>query len=102
LAGEALEQALADCDRSAALKPDAPEVYDVRGFVRLRRGEFDLALADYGTALRLQPQMVSARFGQGLVELRLGREAQGRSDMAAATAADAHIAADFARYGLTP
>src|SRR5207302_7381885 len=88
LSGEGLDQALADCDRAAALKADAPEVYDARGFVRLRRGELDLALADYGRALRLRPQLASARFGQGLAQLRLGHEAQGRPDMAAATATD--------------
>ena len=48
------------------------------------------------------PQLASARFGQGLVEVKLGREADGRADMAAATATDAKIAADFARYGLPP
>jgi hypothetical protein len=36
------------------------------------------------------------------VELRLGRQAEGRTDMAAAQAAEPKIAADFARYGLTP
>ena len=67
-----------------------------------RTGELAPALADYEAALRLRPQMASARFGRGLTELRLGREAEGRTDMAAAQAAEPTIAADFARYGLTP
>ena len=102
LSGEALDAALADCDRSLALKSDAPEAYDSRAFVRLRRGEFEPALADYDAALRLRPQLASARFGRGLSELRLGRAAEGRTDMQAAQAAEPTIAADFARYGLTP
>ncbi|HEX5264738.1 MAG TPA: tetratricopeptide repeat protein, partial [Phenylobacterium sp.] len=102
LAGESLDRALADCDRSVALKADAPEVYDARGFVRLRKGDAELALADYAAALRLRPQLATARFGQGLAELRLGREAAGRSDMATAQAAQPQVAAAFAKYGLTP
>jgi len=70
--------------------------------VRLRRGEFAPALADYEAALRLRPQMASARFGRGLTQLRLGRQAEGQADLQAAQAAEPAIAADFAKYGLTP
>ncbi|HEY2752239.1 hypothetical protein, partial [Phenylobacterium sp.] len=66
------------------------------------KGDLELALADYATALRLRPQLATARFGQGLAELRLGREAAGRSDMATAEAAQPKVAAAFAKYGLAP
>mgnify|MGYP006207638561 CR=1 FL=1 len=85
-----------------ALKADAPEAYDSRGFVRLRRGEVALALADYDQALSLSPELATARYGRGLARLRLGRENEGRSDLAAARAAEPDVAEDFARYGLRP
>jgi hypothetical protein len=46
--------------------------------------------------------MASARFGRGLTQLRLGRQAEGQADLEAAQAAQPEIAADFAKYGLTP
>jgi Flp pilus assembly protein TadD len=79
-----------------------PEAHDIRGFVQLRRGEPAQALGDYQAALALRPAMVSALFGRGLAEKRLGDIARADADLARAATLDPQVAGDFARYGLTP
>jgi tetratricopeptide (TPR) repeat protein len=85
-----------------ALRADIPESYDVRGLAHLRRGDPAAARADYEAALKLRPQMASARYGHGLAELKLGRAAEGHADLAAAARLDPKIAADYARFGMAP
>jgi hypothetical protein len=46
--------------------------------------------------------MASARFGRGLAELKLGRTADGQADLALAAQLDPQIAANYAKFGVTP
>jgi hypothetical protein len=66
----------------------------------MRLGQWDLAIADYNAALRLDHDLTSALYGRGLARLKTGSQAAGRADIAAAKRGDQTIAEQFARYGL--
>ena len=73
---------------------------DSRGFVYLKLGEIDKALADYDAALRLMPTLASSLYGRGLAKKRKGDTAGADSDFKAATALRPTIADEFAIYGV--
>jgi tetratricopeptide (TPR) repeat protein/predicted aspartyl protease len=106
LQGTELAQALSDCN--AALKgtekanPLYVEISDSRGLVYLRMGDPAKAIADYDTALGMNPKSAWSLYGRGIARLRTGMKAQGEADIDAATAIRASIADDFTRLGITP
>jgi tetratricopeptide repeat protein len=63
-------------------------------------GQWDAAIADYSSALRLAPRLASSLYGRGLAKLKKGDAADGDADIAAAKAIGAKIVEDFARYGV--
>jgi tetratricopeptide (TPR) repeat protein len=99
-----LDRALAYCDQAvAAARSRRFAPLDTRGFLHYRRGEFDLAVADYDAALKdYHGRLASSLYGRGLAELRLGKEAEGHADLAAAVKAQADIAGIYAKRGATP
>jgi tetratricopeptide (TPR) repeat protein len=54
--GQNLSVALADCDAALALAPTSAPALDSRGFVELRMGQYDKAIADYDAALSQAPK----------------------------------------------
>jgi tetratricopeptide (TPR) repeat protein len=73
---------------------------DSRGLIYLKMGQFDSAIADYSSALRLEPKMASALYGRGLARLKKGDSAGGNADVTAAKNLEKAIVDDFAKYGL--
>ena len=105
LANVELDRALTYCDaatKDAAAFRRAGSAYDSRGFLHYRRGEFELAVADYDAALKEIPRSASPRYGRGIAKLRLGKVADGQRDLAAALKLDAGIAETYARRGAVP
>ena len=104
--GTELAQALSDCN--AALKgteksnPFYAKVADSRGLVYLRLGDQDRAIADYDTAIGINPKSAWSLYGRGMARLRKGMTAQGEADIEAAKAIRAGIVDDFARLGINP
>jgi Tfp pilus assembly protein PilF len=96
-----LDRALADCDAGIAVRRD-PATLDSRGFVRLRRGEFALALADYDAALAMRPAQAQSLYGRGIAKKRMGDAKGAEADLAAARNASADVDEEFALYGVTP
>jgi len=94
-----LQEALSDCNKAVGMQPDAA-TYDSRGLVHLKLGQYDLAIEDYSSALRLQPRLPSALYGRGVAKLRKGDRSGGESDVATAKALKATIVGDFSRYGV--
>lgn len=82
--------------------PPNPDLLGSRGFVQLRRGEFDRAIKDYDIAVAGRPKTAEYRFARGLAELRAGRQDKGRADIAAATAMEPDVGEHFAAWGLKP
>lgn len=98
--GRQLDQALIDCDQ-ALRKGRLAGVLDSRGLVRLRRGEFDAAIADYDAALKLQPKQAWSLYGRGLAKLKRGDAAGGAADIQAALALQPAIGEFAKQRGLT-
>ena len=102
LSGQALDQALADCNASLKLVPKAGSTLDSRGLVYLRLGNYDKAIEDYDAALHLHPDIPWSLYGRGLAKLHKGQTAQGQADVAAATALQPKLAARAAKFGIAP
>lgn len=99
IAGRDLAKALTDCDRALRLDPGNAEALDSRGFVKLRLGRTEEAIADYTAALDRNPKLASSRYGRGVARLKTDAAA-GNADISAAKAIQPDIAETFARYGV--
>lgn len=98
-----LDLALTYCDQAILRSRSRTfAAYDARGFLHLRRGEFALALGDYDAALSDHKKLASSLFGRGIAKLRLGSDAEGRADLAAALKLEPSIADDYENRGMKP
>jgi tetratricopeptide (TPR) repeat protein len=97
-----LQEALPDCNEALKLKPNYIHALDSRGFVQLRMGQYEAAIADYDAALKLEPNKVASLYGRGMARRRKGDYAAGNADIAAARAIEPDVTAQFLRYGLQP
>jgi tetratricopeptide (TPR) repeat protein len=100
--GQQLDQALSDCNLASRGHPDNAEVFDSRGLVYLRLGQYEKAVADYNAALRIQPRLPWSLYGRGLARLHLGQRAEGGADLAAATALVPDVSEVAKSYGVAP
>ena len=73
-------QSSANCSRRSqtatrrfSLQPNDAATLDSRGLIYLKMGQFDSAIQDYNSALRIEPKMASALYGRGLARLKKGR-----------------------------
>jgi tetratricopeptide (TPR) repeat protein len=93
------EQAVADCTKVLKLN-NVANTFENRGFIFLKRGEFDLAIADYEAGLRLDPpNKADFLYGRGFAKKKKG-DASGDADISAAKAINPKIAEDFEKYGV--
>jgi tetratricopeptide (TPR) repeat protein len=102
-----LARARALCDDAVKRAPEAWGAWDSVGMVALQEKRWQDAWDAYDKAARGQKaagkeDYASALFGRGIAARRLGRNAEGDADIAAAIAADAKVATDYAGYGQTP
>lgn len=97
-----LDIARAACDAGLAQTPGDANLLDTRGLIGLRERQWQAAWRDYDAAVRSDAQSASAVYGRGIAALRLGRVAEGRADLAHATALDANIAGNYEDYGISP
>jgi tetratricopeptide (TPR) repeat protein/predicted aspartyl protease len=102
--GEDLDKALSDCSAALRRIPEGRNetALQLRGLVRLRRGELERSISDYSAALGQAPRDARALYGRGLARLRQGVTAEGQADLAAARAQRPKIDAEFEKMGLTP
>lgn len=97
-----LQEALQDCNHALDLDFEDAGIRDSRGLVYLRLERWDDAIQDYDTALRTSPSMATSLYGRGIAELRLGEQAQGQADLAAAEKVDKGVAKRFTDMGFPP
>ena len=81
--GEDLDLALALARRAARLEP-RPDVLDTLGWVQLKRGEVEAAIAAFQKALAAQPGLSTARYHLGLALVQRGDEDAARQAFRAA------------------
>jgi tetratricopeptide (TPR) repeat protein len=98
--GRELAEAVSDCDEALKLQPDNVQTRETRGFVFLKLGEKDIALREYNTALRTDPDRPLALYGRGLVRVAKGDVKNGETDKAAARALMPGVDRQFASYGV--
>ena len=94
--------AVADCQRSLAIRPNSAEVLDSLGFAYFRQGRLDQSIEAYNAALTQNPQLPSSLFMRGVDRLRQGDSDGGQADLGSARAIDANIDQQFQGYGVTP
>lgn len=102
LLGIELDQALEDCNDAINADAKNAAYLDSRGWVHLRLGRYQRALADFDRALELRTGVAFSLYGRGLAKSRLGDAAQGEADLAAARHAQADIDLKVTRAGLMP
>jgi tetratricopeptide (TPR) repeat protein len=100
--GHGLDDALEDCNKALALKPDEANALDARGFVQFRSGNYAAAIADCTAALARNPQLASSLYMRGLAKLKSNDASGGSADIAAAKALDPSIADTYTGYGVGP
>jgi tetratricopeptide (TPR) repeat protein len=100
--GIELPLARQDCDEAIRFDAGAVAAFYARGLVKLRLGDWDGAIADYGSALALEPQHFRALYGRGIAHLRKGEREAGERDLAAARRLSFDVAAEYAWSGITP
>jgi tetratricopeptide (TPR) repeat protein len=97
-----LDAALADCNASLAARPNDANVFDSRGLVHFKRGEYAEALADYEAAFALEPERGHYLYGRGLARLGLGMTAEGGADLAAAEELQPGVTRQYQSYHALP
>ena len=94
--GRELAEALSDCDEALKLQPDNVQTRETLGFVFLKLGEMEVALREYDTALRSDPDRPFALYGRGLVHVTNGDVNNGETDKSAARALMPDVDRQFA------
>jgi tetratricopeptide (TPR) repeat protein len=100
VAGVELDKARLACDQALWAQPDAPPILDSRGVVGLKQKRFQAAWNDFGAVVKTAPRNARALYGRGLAAIGLGREAEGRADIAAAENINRNIATAYAGIGI--
>ena len=84
---------------SLQIRPNYADSLDSRGFVKLKMGQPQNAIADYDAALQLSARKASSLYGRGIAKLRIGN-ASGNNDIATAKSIDPSVADEFNKYGV--
>jgi tetratricopeptide (TPR) repeat protein len=95
-----LDLALADCNASLLAEPNDANVYDSRGLVHFKRGDYAASLADYEAAVRLEPDSGHFLYGRGLARVALGMTAEGNADLARAEELEPGVTREYAGYNI--
>lgn len=90
--------AVAECSDRLA-KRASVSAFDGRAMLFLRLGRFDEAIADFSSALALEPHEAHSLYGRGVARIRKGDRAGGEKDIAAAKESLPGIADHFRKYG---
>jgi tetratricopeptide (TPR) repeat protein len=91
-----LPQALADCNEAVRMAATANH-YDSRGLVYLKMKNYAAAIADYDSALQIDPKLDASLYGRGLAKRQTGDRAGGDADIRSAKAVTPDIAATFGK-----
>ena len=102
LLGTGLELAEKDCAAAHRLNPANVSYLDSRGLVRLRRGDFVHAIADYDAVLAKNPRVAWSLYGRGIARLQTGAVTEGTADLAAARAIAPNLATLARAHGVVP
>lgn len=94
-----LQQALSDCNKAIGMKPKDAVFLKNRGFVHLRLGNFDRAIADLSAAIDGRPRFPAAYYLRGIAKLKKGDDS-GNADLERATDQNKEIVKEYEDYGV--
>jgi tetratricopeptide (TPR) repeat protein len=97
----ALDTAVSECTHAVERASSPAAALDSRALVEFRLGNYDAALADLNSVLKLAPAIPASRFMRGVVRLKKGDD-QGREDIQAALRMSPSLATFYARHGIAP
>jgi tetratricopeptide (TPR) repeat protein len=100
--GVSLQSALKDCEAAVARAPTNYFGLDSYGFVLLRLGRFDDAIAAYDRALTVDPYLPTAFYGRAIAYARKGNTLRAKANFMSAERITPSVKNDFARHGVTP
>lgn len=95
-----LDAALADCNRAIQRDGFNAGARNVRGLVYYRQGRYADALKDYEMSLHARPNHAGTLFMRGMTKIKLGKTADGESDIDDAKRLDMRIEMQLAAYGI--
>jgi tetratricopeptide (TPR) repeat protein len=84
LANREIREGLNDCNKSLELQANDPNTLDSRGYIYLRLGEYDKAIADFDAGLQNRntwDTWASSAYGRGLAKRKNGDSAGGNDDI---------------------
>ena len=102
LHNDGLIGALADCNRAIELSSDPANFLESRALVHLRAERWADAEADLQEVLAISPEQSTSLFMHGIVLERLGKTAEGKSQIRAARLIYPGINRHFEKYGIAP
>ena len=97
---EQLKLALDDCDEAPRLRPNDPFAFDSRGFVYLKMGNFEKAIADYDQSILLGGERADSLYGRGIAKLKKGDADGGNKDIMVAMKKRPDVAEEYRGYGV--
>ncbi len=95
-----VQAALADCNESLRQRPNHANTLMHRGNAYLAAAQYDKAITDYEAALRHNAKDAWSLYGRGYAKKKLGNDAAGDADIAAAQAIVSNIADGFKNRGI--
>jgi tetratricopeptide (TPR) repeat protein len=96
-----VDQALPGCTRAIERADSPAAALDSRALIQFRLGNYDAALEDYNSVLKLSPDLASSRYMRGVVRLQMGDSA-GAADVATAVMMEPSVRDFYKRYGIVP
>ncbi|MFZ2068208.1 MAG: tetratricopeptide repeat protein [Xanthobacteraceae bacterium] len=94
-----LPDALKDCDQALHITPNYSTAFENRAFTYLRLGQFDKAIADFDSTLKIDPQNADVLYGRGLAKGKNGDQAGSAADIAAAKAMNGDAVSELVGLG---
>ena len=95
-----LDMAQLSCDESIARHSRNIRIYNARGYLDLKRGNWDQAIADYTQSLYDRSEFSESLYGRAIARQAKGDLAGAATDFQKAVAAEPKIASIMARYGI--
>jgi tetratricopeptide (TPR) repeat protein len=95
-----LQGAIADCTKLLDLQPKDISALSFRGFSYYKLGEFERAIADFDSALAVNPAAAMPLFGRGLAKRRNGNAKDADKDMEMAKKKQPDIGLTVALWGV--
>ena len=91
-----------DCDAAATMAPDEPGLIENADIVALKQNRQEKALAAFGGALAIRPNLPWSLYGRGVLRIRRGDVPSGLADIREAQSLAPRVSDDFERFGIRP